>query len=158
MSFAESVPVLAAKARSRLGVEAANARSVGQFVVDQVREKLASSPAPRVMSSISERITRMDLTPVRSGGRGERPAGPSARRHSPAPSGQVPSAGWEGGRRASPTAAQLPIPSYDSLSASQVTQRLAGLSREEIATVRAYEVSTRARATVLAKADQLLKG
>jgi hypothetical protein len=53
-------------------------------------------------------------------------------------------------------AAQLAIPSYDSLSAPQVVQRLAGLSREEIVAVRAYESATRGRRTILARADQLL--
>lgn len=52
--------------------------------------------------------------------------------------------------------AQLAIPSYDALSASQVVQRLAGLSREEVRAVRSYEASTRGRRTILSKADQLL--
>jgi len=54
------------------------------------------------------------------------------------------------------TDAHLAIPSYDSLSASQVLQRLAGLSRDEVEAVRAYEARTRGRRTVLARADQLL--
>ena len=51
---------------------------------------------------------------------------------------------------------ELAIPSYDSLSASQVVHRLAGLSREEVRAVRAYEAATRARRTIVARADQLL--
>lgn len=58
--------------------------------------------------------------------------------------------------RAAVVAADLAIPSYDALSASQVVQRLAGLSRPEIKAVRAYEAATRGRRTILAKADQLL--
>jgi len=53
-------------------------------------------------------------------------------------------------------AAHLAIPSYDSLSAPQVVQRLAGLSREEVVAVKAYEAATRARRTILARVDQLL--
>jgi hypothetical protein len=56
-----------------------------------------------------------------------------------------------------PRAGDLAIPSYDSLSASQVVQRLAGLSRDEVAAVAAYESATRRRKTVLARAGQLLK-
>ena len=54
------------------------------------------------------------------------------------------------------TDAHLAIPSYDSLSASQVVQRLAGLSRDEVEAVRAYEARTRGRRTILARAEQLL--
>ena len=67
-----------------------------------------------------------------------------------------------GGRHRSPTAPQrhvaseLAIHSYDSLSAPQVVQRLAGLSRDEVAAVRAYEAATRGRRTILARAEQLL--
>jgi hypothetical protein len=53
-------------------------------------------------------------------------------------------------------ASELAIHSYDSLSAPQVVQRLAGLSRDEVAAVRAYEAATRARRTILARAEQLL--
>jgi hypothetical protein len=55
-----------------------------------------------------------------------------------------------------PKTATLAIPSYDSLSAPQVVQRLAGLSREEVEAVRAYEAVTRGRRTVLTRAEQLL--
>jgi hypothetical protein len=53
-------------------------------------------------------------------------------------------------------AAELAIPSYDSLSASQVVQRLAGLSRDEVEAVQSYEAATRGRRTILARAEQLL--
>jgi hypothetical protein len=49
----------------------------------------------------------------------------------------------------------LPIPGYNSLSASQVVQRLAGLSADELEAVRAYEASNRKRRTILGKIDQI---
>ena len=55
-----------------------------------------------------------------------------------------------------PAVTDLAIPSYDSLSAPQVVQRLAGLSHDEVQAVRAYEAATRARRTIIARADQLL--
>ncbi|HTV11282.1 MAG TPA: hypothetical protein VME20_05400 [Acidimicrobiales bacterium] len=64
--------------------------------------------------------------------------------------------GSAGGRQGQVTAEHLAIPSYDSLSASQVVQRLAGLSRDEVEAVRVYEASTRGRRTILARAEQLL--
>jgi hypothetical protein len=49
----------------------------------------------------------------------------------------------------------LGIPDYDSLSASQVVPRLAGLSQDELEAVRAYETANRGRRTVLSKIAQL---
>jgi hypothetical protein len=49
----------------------------------------------------------------------------------------------------------LAIPGYDALSASQVVQRLAGLSPAELEQVRRYEAAARGRKTVLTKISQL---
>jgi len=49
----------------------------------------------------------------------------------------------------------LPIPGYDALSASQVVERLAGLSAAELDTVRTYEGAHRNRRTILGKIDQI---
>jgi hypothetical protein len=50
----------------------------------------------------------------------------------------------------------LPIPGYDALAASQVVERLMGLSRAELAVVHAYEASQRQRRTILGKIEQLV--
>jgi hypothetical protein len=50
----------------------------------------------------------------------------------------------------------LAIPGYDSLSASQVVQRLGGLSRTELLDVRVHEQSLRHRRTILNRVEQLL--
>lgn len=52
-------------------------------------------------------------------------------------------------------AALLAIPDYDSLSASQVVPRLAGLTTDELEAVRLYEASHRARRTILGRVAQL---
>ncbi len=49
----------------------------------------------------------------------------------------------------------LAIPGYDSLSASQVVQRLAGLAALELEAVGTYEAATRGRRTILARVSQL---
>ena len=49
----------------------------------------------------------------------------------------------------------LAIPDYDSLSASQVVPRLAGLTSEELEAVRRYEAAHRARRTILGRVAQL---
>jgi len=53
------------------------------------------------------------------------------------------------------SADDLAIPGYDSLSAPQVVQRLAGLSTEELDAVRSYEAATRHRKTILTRIVQL---
>ena len=61
------------------------------------------------------------------------------------------------GRRAAPaSAADLPIPEYDGLSASQVVSRLGGLTPEELRAIRSYEEGSRGRRTVLLAIDRLL--
>ena len=54
-----------------------------------------------------------------------------------------------------PAEATLPIPGYDALSASQVVERLTGLSPDELQSVRAYEGAHRNRRTILGKIDQI---
>jgi hypothetical protein len=56
---------------------------------------------------------------------------------------------------AGPASSELPIPGYDALSASQVVERLTGLSSAELDIVRAYEAGHRKRRTILGKIDQL---
>jgi hypothetical protein len=57
-----------------------------------------------------------------------------------------------------PDSDALGIPGYDTLSASQVVQRLAGLTREQLERVQAHELAGRHRRTVLHRVDQLLSG
>jgi len=51
--------------------------------------------------------------------------------------------------------ASLAIPDYDGLSASQVVNRLAGLSAPELQSVKVYEAANRGRKTILSKVAQL---
>ena len=60
-------------------------------------------------------------------------------------------------RPAAAAAADLPIPEYDGLSASQVVSRLRGLSAEELRAIRSYEEASRGRRTVLVAIDRLLQ-
>lgn len=74
----------------------------------------------------------------------------------PAPAAAAPAAGAPSGdTNGSQADPMLPIPGYNSLSASQVVQRLTGLSVEELEAVRAYEASNRKRRTILGKIDQI---
>ncbi len=82
-----------------------------------------------------------------------RPPPPPASAGAPAPPAAAP-ARPAGGHV--PDVTTLAIPGFDTLSASQVVQRLDGLSRSELVAVRAYETSTRGRRTILSRVDQLL--
>jgi len=77
-----------------------------------------------------------------------KPSGPR-----PVDTGDDPGAARPGADGADP----LPIRDYDELSASQVVDRLDGLSQPELDAVRAYETSHRARNTVLGKIDRLTR-
>jgi hypothetical protein len=54
-----------------------------------------------------------------------------------------------------PDSSELAIPDYDGLSASQVVNRLAGLTDAELVAVAAYESAHRGRKTILNKVAQL---
>jgi hypothetical protein len=163
-SVAEAVPDLARKGRSRLGPQLLLARMVGQVAVRQGYRQLVgivttpggipfgpfSSPGAAAPSHRAPASTA--ATPPEMG----EPGAPDAVVVPLSPS----SSNGARHRSARPTqrhaASELAIHSYDSLSAPQVVQRLAGLSREEVAAVRAYEAATRGRRTILARAEQLL--
>jgi hypothetical protein len=68
----------------------------------------------------------------------------------------VPSAAPAAGRAdAPPDVEALPIPDYDELSASQVVERLEGLDRDSLESIRRYETAHRGRNTILGKIAQL---
>jgi hypothetical protein len=146
VSAVEELPRLAAKGREHLGIRVNSARAVGRYAVKTGRRELAR----------------------RSGGLlGGRPAGPGATgSRTTGASGTNPVAGVAPMTRPPGTAARgnghvppvsaLAIPGFDTLSASQVVQRLDGLNRAELVSVRTYEASTRGRRTILSRVDQLL--
>lgn len=106
-------------------------------------EAVAPPPAPSRPTSVPG---APPLTPSSSNGTGgdsaDRSASPQSDAVAPAP-------------EAAPSVEDLAIPGYDSLSASQVVQRLAGLASEELEAVRIYEAATRGRRTILARVSQL---
>lgn len=78
---------------------------------------------------------------------------------STSPSSPTPDSSTNGGLSAVPDQpeerADLPIPDYDVLAASQVVDRLNGLGDDELRSVREYESAHRGRKTVLGRIDQL---
>jgi hypothetical protein len=141
VTVVEELPKLAERGRDRLGVRVSSARAVGRFAV-----KAGADEFRRRSESLLHRAG--DRSTPRSQPMGERSTGPS----SPPP--PVPMRGQGNGHI--PAVSTLSIPGFDTLSASQVVQRLDGLNRMELVSVRAYEASTRGRRTILNRVDQLL--
>jgi hypothetical protein len=140
----ELVPKLAEQGRQEVQRQVTTARFVGEFAVRRLRRRADAA------------LVELGLTPEQRARGVPSPAPPSRFDASPAPShasegnGQV---GVDRGPRPDPNA--LAIPGYDSLSASQVVQRLTGLSRAELEAVRAYEQAGRGRKTILTRVAQL---
>ncbi|CAN5201872.1 hypothetical protein BH18ACT4_BH18ACT4_14670 [soil metagenome] len=149
MNAEEVIPDLVERGRQQVTM----ARLFGQFAVQQGQAEAAKT-AERVQNQAAAVIDHLG---DRAGRR--RPAGrkpdvvvtdsPPLVVDEPTPSPVPrPTAGG-------PAAAALSIPDYDSLSASQVVPRLAGLSPEELEAVRVYEAAHRGRKTILNKVTQL---
>lgn len=171
LTAAEEVPKLAAKGRSSLNQRLTIARMVGQFAVTQGRKEIErrfAPPAPRATppstppspSSTSELSYEELLATDGGASLGDEPAAPTSAAGATGPdSGPViaesPGAATVNG---APRVGSLAIPGYDSLAASQVVQRLAGLSRDELDAVGAYEASHRNRRTILTRVRQLQAG
>jgi hypothetical protein len=148
VSVVEELPRLAARGRERIGIRVSSARAVGQFAV---------KAGLRRSEGWSRRFG--------AGDRGGRPsrAPSAATRFDGPPAGAVPADQTTPARPVTggvnghvPSVAALSIPGFDALSASQVVQRLDGLNRTELVSVRTYEASTRGRRTILNRVDQLL--
>jgi hypothetical protein len=168
----EAMPGLARKGRSRLGPQISIAETVGQIAVRRGYRQFvsfATSRGPALFRDVgpfgASGSFRAHATeqpaPARTAGpqdavggsaNGTRAEGTKHQAGPPPHRGAATTtAGGDG-----LAAAELAIPSYDSLSAPQVVQRLAGLSREEVEAIRAYEAATRGRRTILARTEQLL--
>ncbi len=168
-SVVEDFPKLAERGRSLLEVRLSSARAVGEFAFraghrelrrrsDSLRQK-GADPVPRQAERSEARY------PIRTIPRNPPPQNPSSTGKAPqtarvpahGPSvvrGPVTPAATANGHI--PEVGSLAIPGFDTLSASQVVQRLDGLTRTELVSVRAYETATRRRRTILGRVDQLL--
>jgi hypothetical protein len=156
VTVAEELPRLAERGRERFGVQVNSARAVGHFAV---------VTGQRELKKRSVGLRRAGSTPGAPSGApmGARSGATPARlRTIPYPTEPEPTAAPEAATVQPtvdahiPDVATLAIPGFDTLSASQVVQRLDGLSRAELVAVRAYETPTRGRRTILSRVDQLL--
>jgi hypothetical protein len=184
VTIVDELPELAGKGRARLSQRASTARLVGQFAVAEGRRRLRARSSPGTppptrfppASGLHAVAPEPDdpgrplgspTGPGHPGRPATRPVTATGRPLDSGPGGtsaegNVPVAGdgstGRGDYPARPESGELAIPGYDSLSASQVVQRLASLSSAELEAVRGYEATTRGRRTILARVAQLQRG
>jgi hypothetical protein len=161
LTAVEEVPKLAEKGRRRFTSQWNTAKVVGRFAVTQGRKQAsdrfarptepreAPTPAPWTPAEAPPTAeVRPDPGPdvvAAAAGDGAARAAPAGTRDGARPADAGPVPGVD----------ELAIPDYDSLSASQVVQRLAGLAPGELDAVRRYEGGTRGRRTILTRVAQL---
>jgi hypothetical protein len=147
------LPLLVEKGKSQVKT----ARVIGRFAVKHGRSE-ATKAAGRLQDQAAGVLDFLGDSvvgaPSRPSGARPAPTGPRA----VAPRRATPAAGGHPNGAAPVPAASLAIPDYDGLSASQVVNRLAGLSPDELRSVQQYEAATRGRKTILSKVAQLQGG
>jgi hypothetical protein len=148
---ASLLPQLVEKGRTQVSM----ARMIGKFAVDQGRTEATKvagrfqDQAAGVFDFLGDSVTPIPADPPR------RPSpAPTPRAEAPEPKAKAAARS----RNGSVDPATLAIPDYDGLSASQVVNRLAGLSAAELASVQLYEAANRGRKTILSKVAQLQGG
>jgi hypothetical protein len=152
VSVVEELPKLAARGRERLGVRVSSARAVGKVAVRTGGKQLRKRS-----SGLLRRQEEATGGPQRGAGRASSGGPVPGRGSSSVPPLAVPvrPVAVPGNNHVPPVSA-LSIPGFDTLSASQVVQRLDGLNRADLVSVRTYESATRGRRTILSRVDQLL--
>ena len=143
------LPELIAKGKSHV----ATARVMGKFAIDKA-QKRATTAAAKLQDQTAGVLDFLgdSVTPVASEPPAEAVRAPSRPARAAAPEASV--RPRDGVDQVVPAAA-LAIPDYDGLSASQVVNRLAGLSPVELESVQLYETAHRGRKTILSKVAQL---
>jgi hypothetical protein len=139
----DQMPDLVEKGRSRVENQMTMAKFVGQFAVQQGKIELEKRLKP--YTEPRQPTTRTEPPP----------AEPAAAVTPTTSAPETSIAGASASNGTGPKAVDLAIHGYDSLSASQVVQRLAGLAAAELEDVRRYEAANRGRKTVLSKISQL---
>lgn len=154
---ASLLPQLVEKGKNQVSM----ARMIGRFAVGQGRTEATKAAgklqdqAAGVLDFLGDSVTPLptDLHEVDVPAASE-PAEPVAKAKARKPSKAADRQARKPAVKATP-APSLAIPDYDGLSASQVVNRLAGLSAVELRAVQAYETANRGRKTILSKVAQL---
>jgi hypothetical protein len=146
VTAAEEFPRLAEKGRHRVEGQLRTARLVGQIAMQMARRQVSQVAEGWVAKAATSSVAKGPSRPSRAA-----PV-PTAVHVVPDEAVVEPGPMAHNGQGVE----RLAIPGYDSLSASQVVQRLTGLSHGELMDVRAHEQSHRHRRTILSRVEQLL--
>ncbi len=169
----ESLPKWVEAGRRQLGSQLGMAKTIGRFAVNQ-GSRQAGGVLRRLAEEAEGVLVTLGLVPADDDLDDETAeTAPVDVSSAPAPTtnGSATAGSPSGGASATSTAApgvaghpsgldpaELAIPGYDTLSASQIVQRLPGLSPDELEAVRLYELAGRSRKTVLLRVAQLKAG
>ena len=162
MTARENLPDLIAKGRQQVTGQVAMAKMMGQYAVKEGEKDLRKR-----VEGVAETLSALGVLPDTSATPTPLTTPPPATSPTPAasaPAASTPAASNGSTPKPAPkrtttrTSSELSIPGYDTLSASQVVQRLAGLTVDELEAVRDYEAGTRGRRTILSKITQLESG
>lgn len=138
--------------RQEVTKQVTNARAISEIAISQGR-KDAEKAAAQAAEVVSNLAARRAATPAPSPAAKASPAASAPSAATTPTSASSPPRSSNGGT--GPSADGLAIPGYDALAASQVVQRLGGLSAAELEAVRTYEAATRGRRTILHRVEQL---
>lgn len=139
------LPTLAERGRQQVTM----AKMIGQFAVKQGQAE-AGKRIVTAQGQAESILSELGLRPPGKPVPGAASTTPPSRGVAPAPAAPVAAP-----VQASRAADRLAIADYDSLAASQVIPRLAGLTPAELDALRSYEASHRGRKTILGKVAQL---
>lgn len=132
--------------RQEVSKQMTNAKAISELALAQGRKD-----AEKAVSQAAEVVSNLQARRQQAPASAPRPASaPSSA--ATTPSSAASPATTNGPR---PNGDALAIHGYDSLAASQVVQRLGGLSGAELEAVRRYEETTRGRRTILNRIGQL---
>ena len=146
----DELPRLIDKGRQQLTGQVTMARMMGEYAVQEGQKRGA-----KLVEQAQERLAGDRGRPATNGSSAAAATAPAA---APTPNPPPPAAAppeTVAAPAPAPPGVDLAIPGYDTLSASQVVTRLAGLSSDELEAVRAYELATRHRKTILSRVAQL---
>lgn len=147
LTILEDLPGVVAKGRSKLQTQVGVARFAGKLAFGQLRRTLDDilTPSHPGAQEAYGHDGPPVAPPVLPTTEPARPARPGART-------TAPSASATSQHRVQ---ANMAIPDYDTLAASQIVNRLVGLTPAELHDVKIHEEQHRGRRTILARIDQL---
>jgi hypothetical protein len=149
----EQWPNLADIGRRQADQRVAAARMIGQFAVKTGKQELEKRLAAR---------SNPGSSPSTATSAGSAPAASEpiivadGTSNAAAETAPRPAEAVEPASEPVPAADELAIPGYDSLAASQVVERLASLTPDELALIRRYETAGRHRRTILNRIERLV--